>query len=51
MLGAFGQILINDYMIGKTARGSYKASIYGVRDVVSFTVLSASLPLIAFARN
>jgi MFS family permease len=48
MLGAFGQIPINDYMIGKTARGAYRARIYGVRYVVSFTVLAATLPLIAF---
>ncbi len=48
MLGAFGQIPINDYMIGKTARGAYKARIYGVRYVVSFTVLAAALPLIAY---
>ena len=48
MLGAFGQIPINDYMIGKTARGAYRARIYGVRYVVSFTVLAVALPLIAF---
>ena len=48
MLGAFGQIPINDYMIGKTARGAFKARVYGVRYVVSFTVLAVSLPLIAF---
>jgi MFS family permease len=48
MLGAFGQIPINDYMIGKTAKGAYKARIYGVRYVVSFTVLALTLPLIAF---
>jgi MFS family permease len=48
MLGAFGQIPINDYMIGKTASGAYRARIYGVRYVVSFTVLAATLPLIAF---
>ena len=48
MLGAFGQIPINDYMIGKTASGAYRARIYGVRYVVGFTVLAASLPLIAF---
>ena len=47
MLGAFGQIPINDYMIGKTASGPYRARIYGVRYVVSFTVLAATLPLIA----
>ncbi len=51
MLGAFGQIPINDYMIGKTASGAYRARIYGVRYVVSFTVLAASLPMIAFVYN
>jgi MFS family permease len=48
MLAAFGQIPINDYMIGRLAEGEYRARIYGVRYVVSFTVLAASLPLIAF---
>ncbi|MBL4727696.1 MAG: MFS transporter, partial [Rhizobiaceae bacterium] len=48
MLGAFGQIPINDYMIGKMASGSFRASIYGVRYVVAFTALALSLPLIAF---
>ena len=48
MLGAFGQIPINDYMIGKTASGAYRARIFGVRYVVGFTVLAATLPLIAF---
>lgn len=48
MLGAFGQIPINDFMIGKMASGSARARIYGIRYVVSFTALAASLPLIAF---
>ena len=48
MLGAFGQIPINDYMIGKMAQGDIRARVYGVRYVVSFTVLAAALPLIAF---
>jgi MFS family permease len=48
MLAAFGQIPINDYMIGRLAEGEYRARIYGVRYVVSFTALAASLPLIAF---
>lgn len=47
MLGAFGQIPINDYMIGKMAAGAYRARIYGVRYVVSFSVLAVALPLIA----
>jgi len=48
MLGAFGQIPINDFMIGKTAQGAYRARIYGVRYVVSFTVFALTLPLVAF---
>jgi MFS family permease len=47
MLGSFGQIPINDYMIGKTASGAYKARIFGIRYVVSFSVLAVALPLIA----
>ncbi len=47
MLGAFGQIPINDFMIGKMASGPARARIYGVRYVVSFSVLAASLPMIA----
>jgi MFS family permease len=48
MLAAFGQIPINDYLIGRLADGEYRARIYGVRYVVSFSVLAASLPLISF---
>jgi MFS family permease len=48
MLGAFGQIPINDFMIGKMATGEFRARIYGVRYVVSFTALAAALPLIGF---
>lgn len=48
MLGAFGQIPINDYMIGRLARSDMRASIYGVRYIVSFAVLAAALPLIAW---
>lgn len=48
MLAAFGQIPINDYMVGRMAEGEWRARIYGVRYVVSFTALAAALPLIAF---
>ena len=48
MLGAFGQIPINDYMIGKMAKSELRATIYGVRYIVSFTVLAAALPFIAY---
>lgn len=48
MLGAFGQIPINDYMIGRMAKSDLRATVYGVRYVVSFSVLAAALPLIAY---
>lgn len=48
MLGAFGQIPINDFMIGKMASGSHRARIYGIRYVIAFSVLALTLPLIAF---
>ena len=48
MFGAFGQIPINDFMIGKMASGTHRARIYGIRYVVAFSALAAALPLIAF---
>lgn len=48
MLGAFGQIPINDYMIGKMAKSEFRASIYGVRYVISFGVWAVVVPLISF---
>lgn len=48
MLGAFGQIPINDFMISKLASGTNRAQIYAVRFVVAFTVLALTLPLVAF---
>ena len=47
MLGAFGQIPINDFMIGKMASGTHRARIYGIRYVVAFSVLAITLPLVA----
>ena len=51
MLGAFGQVPINDFLIGKMASGQYRARIYAVRYVVSFTVLAATLPFVAVVYN
>ena len=51
MLGAFGQIPINDYMIGKMAKSEFRASIYGVRFVVSFAVWAVVVPLISLVHE
>jgi hypothetical protein len=47
MLGAFGQIPINDFLIGKMATGEFRARVYGARYVVSFTVLALTLPFVS----
>ena len=51
MLGAFGQIPINDYMIGRMARSEFRGAVYGARYVVSFVALAAALPLIAWVHG
>lgn len=51
MLGAFGQIPINDYMIGKMAKSELRASIYGARYIVSFAVWAVVVPLIAYVHQ
>jgi MFS family permease len=48
MLAAFGAIPINDFMIGKMAQGEFRARVYGVRYVISFSVFAVALPLISF---
>jgi MFS family permease len=47
MLGAFGQIPINDYLIGKMAVGEFRARAFATRYVVSFTVLALTLPFVS----
>jgi len=51
MLGAFGQIPINDFMISRLASGTNRARIFGLRFLVAFTVLALTLPLVAFVHD
>ena len=48
MLGAFGQIPINDFMIGKLAKSELRASVFGARYIVSFVVWATVVPMIAW---
>ncbi len=48
MLGAFGQVPINDYLIGRMAKSELRAQVYGARYVLSFSVMSVSIPFIAW---
>jgi hypothetical protein len=51
ILSAFGQIPINEYMIGKMIYGPFRARIYSIRYVVAFSVLALALPIIAFVHK
>ncbi len=47
MLGVFGQVPVNDYLIGTTASKTSRSRAFGARCLVSFLAFSATLPLIA----
>ena len=48
MLGTFGEIPINDFVISQIAHGPYRARVYGARYVVSFSGHALTLPLVAW---
>ena len=47
MLGVFGQVPINDFLIAKTVSGEARARAFGLRSLVSFLAMSAALPMIS----
>ena len=47
MLGAFGQVPINDFLISRLAAGPNRARIYGVRFVLAFLSMAIALQLVA----
>lgn len=48
MLMVFGQIPLNDAIIGRYTRDEYRARVYAVRYVLSLGVAAIAVPLIAF---
>ena len=48
MLFVFGQIPINDVLIGRITTSQWRSRAYGVRYVVTFTVMASALPLIGW---
>lgn len=51
MLGVFGQVPVNDFLIGTTASKKSRSRAFGVRYLVSFLAFSAALPLIAIVQS
>ena len=48
MLVVFGQIPINDVLVGRIARSEWRSRAYAFRYVVTFSVMASALPLIAW---
>jgi hypothetical protein len=47
MLAVFGQIPINDAIVGKYCADEYRSRVYAVRYVVTFCVAAVAVPLIS----
>ena len=47
MLFVFGQIPINDVLVGRITKSEWRARMYGIRFILNFTVMASTLPVIA----
>ena len=48
MLVVFGQIPINDVLIGRMTRSEWRSRVFGIRYIVTFTVMASAVPFIAW---
>ena len=48
MLVVFGQIPINDVLVGRIARREWRSRVYALRYIVTFSVSASAVPLIAW---
>jgi MFS family permease len=51
MLVVFGQIPINDVLIGRMIRSEWRSRAYAFRYVVTFSVMASAVPLIAWVHS
>ena len=47
MLVVFGQIPINDVLVGRITRSEWRSRVYSIRYIVTFSVMASTLPVIA----
>ena len=47
MLVVFGQIPINDVLVGRITKSEWRSRVYSLRYIVTFSVMASTLPLIA----
>ena len=48
MLVVFGQIPINDVLVGRITRSAWRSRAYALRYIVTFSVMASAIPLIAW---
>ena len=48
MLAAFGQIPINDVLVGRLTTSEWRSRVFACRYIVTFSALAASIPMIAW---
>ena len=51
MLVVFGQIPINDVLVGRMARGEWRSRAYGARYIVTFSIMASAVPMIAWVHG
>ncbi len=48
MMAVFGQIPINDVLVGRLAHSQWRSRVYALRYIVTFTAMALAVPLIAW---
>ena len=51
MLVVFGQIPINDVLVGRMARSEWRSRAYALRYIVTFSVMASAVPLIGWVHG
>ncbi len=51
MLVVFGQIPINDVLVGRMARSEWRSRAYAIRYIVTFSVMALAVPFIAWVHG
>lgn len=51
MLVVFGQIPINDVLVGRMVRSEWRSRAYAIRYIVTFSVMASAVPLIAWVHG
>ena len=48
MFAVFGQIPINDVLIGRVTHSAWRSRVYALRYMINFSIIASSVPLIAW---